>query len=336
MALHRKAHIIGMGTYVPERVLTNFDFEKMVETSDEWIVTRTGIRERRIAAPHETTSDMGVVAARRALEDSGLALEHVGLILVPTMTPDFPTPSTGALIQAKLGAQNVPAFDITAACSGYVYALSVAKAYVESGMYDNVLIVAAEKMSAFTDYQDRATCIVFGDGAAAVVVSREARGYEIGPIVLGADGGQAPLMQIPAGGSALPASSETVANRQHYFRMNGREVFKSAVRIMEMVARECIARAGVHLSEVRWLIPHQANGRIVEALQKRCDLPEDRVCNVIEKYGNTSAASIPTAMADLVKEGKIVDGDYVLLVAFGAGATWGAALVKKVSAVRMS
>jgi len=331
MTDRQKAHIIGMGAYVPERVMTNADFEKIVDTSDEWIVTRTGIKERRIASEEQSTSDMGVLAARRALDDAGLSIDDIDLILVATMTPDYLCPSVSTILQRKLGAKMVGAVDISAACCGYVYGISIAKAYVEAGMYRNVLFVTSEKMSAIVDYKDRRTCVVFGDGAAAMVVSCQAAKFSIDAVCLGADGQQGSLMQVPAGGSQNPVSLDTIKNRQHYFTMNGREVFKGAVRQMEEVAKECLAVAGIDMSEISWLIPHQANARIIEAMAKRCNLPDNKVYNVIHRYGNTSASSIPIAFCDLVAENSVTVGERLLFVAFGAGATWGATLLKKIS-----
>ena len=312
------AHILGMGSYLPEKVLTNADLEKIVDTTDEWITTRTGIKERHIAAVDESTSDMGAKAARLAVEDAGLALEDIDLIVVATMTPDMPCPATAPLIQAKLGLCGVGAFDVSAACSGYIYALSVAKSFVESGAYRNVLVVASEKMSAMTDFTDRSTCILFGDGAAATVVGSVERGFAIEEVVLGADGSHADLMTIDAGGAVLPATHKTVEAREHFFKMRGKEVYRLAVKIMGQLAKDKENLVAV--------IPHQANARIIESLDKRL---EQKVYNVVERYGNTSASSIPIATMDYIKEHEIEAGQRLLLVAFGAGSTWGSAVIRK-------
>ncbi|MCB1085258.1 MAG: ketoacyl-ACP synthase III [Chlamydiia bacterium] len=320
-----KAKIIGVGSYLPKRVLSNQDLEKMVETSDEWITTRTGMKERRLAAADEFTSDMGLEAAKRAIEKSGLEAADIDLILVATLTPDYVFPSTACLIQHRLGATNAAAFDMQAACSGYLYALSMAKAYIESGMYKNILIIAAEKLSSIVDYEDRNTCILFGDGASACVVSGEGKGFLLETVSLGCDGTHSQLISLPAGGSKRPASIETIQGREHYIQMEGKEVFKHAVRRMEGAVKECLEVSGLSEEGISWMVPHQANIRIIEALAKRFKVPSEQVYLTIHKYGNTSASSVGIALDELLKEKTIKKGEHIVLFGFGAGLTWGAA-----------
>jgi 3-oxoacyl-[acyl-carrier-protein] synthase-3 len=321
------AKIIGTGSYLPKRVLSNQDLEKMVETTDEWIVTRTGMKERRIAAAEEFTSDMGVAAAEKALEAAKIAPADIDLVLVATLTPDFVFPSTACLIQTRLRMKKAAAVDLQAACTGYLYALSMAKAFIESGTYKNILIVASEKLSSIVNYKDRNTCILFGDGAAAAVVSSEGQGLLIRNVTLGADGELSQLLILPAGGSRRPATQETVAAEQHFLQMEGKEVFKHAVRRMESAAKESIEKAGLQESDISWLVPHQANVRIIEALAKRFDVPSERVFMTIHKYGNTSASSIGIALDELLRAGSVAKNDNILLAAFGAGLTWGASVL---------
>lgn len=326
-----KARIIGLGSYLPEKVLTNSDLEKLVDTSDEWIVSRTGMRERRIAAEGEFTSTMGAEAGRRALADAGLTIDAVDAIIVATMTPDYISPSTAALIQPLLGAREIPVMDLSAACTGFIYSLTVAKALVDSGMYRTILVIGAEKMSAFMDYTDRNTCVLFGDGASAVVVSDRGPGLRIETANLGADGDLADLIIIPGGGAHHPASAETIESGKHYFKMNGKEVFKHAIRRAVSSCKQCLQQAGLHESELAWIVPHQANIRILDAIGKALELPAERVFTTIEKTGNTSAASVGIALDQLVKQQAISAGEHLLLVAFGGGLTWGAAILTKVN-----
>lgn len=325
----KRAHIAGIGSYLPKRVLSNADLEKIVDTSDEWIVTRTGIKERRIASKTESTSDLGVKAAKKALEDAGTDPDSIEMLILATTTPDYITPSTAALIQSKLKLQNAAAVDALAACTGFIYALSIAKAYVESGMYRNVLVVAAEKMSAFVDYTDRNTCILFGDGASSVVVTSEPRGFSIDTVCLGADGGLSDLIIVPGGGSRNPATVETLKEGLHTFKMQGKEVFKHAVRRMSQAAQECLKRSELHEADISWIVPHQANLRIMEAIAKALNQPPERVYKTVQKYGNTSASSVGIALDELAREHPLGKGEHVLLLAFGAGLTWGAALITK-------
>lgn len=330
MGRQLKARIIGIGSYLPEKVLTNQDFEQMVETTDEWIVSRTGIKERRIAAEEEFTSDMGSAAARLALEHAGIQASDIDLILVATMTPDYVSSSTAAIIQHQIGA-SCAAFDLQAACTGFLYALATAKAFLESGMYRRILLVAAEKMSYFVNYKDRSTSILFGDGAAAVVIADEGEGLAIDNVCLGSDGALPELIVVPGGGARHPSSVETVEAGLHYFKMNGKEVFKHAVRRMSEAAKKSLAKANLKEEEVSWLIPHQANMRIMDAIAKGFNIAGQKMYKTVHKYGNTSASSIAIALDELVKEHEIRKGENLLLVAFGAGLTWGASVLTKVT-----
>lgn len=322
-------YIRGLGVYTPERRLTNEELAKQVDTTDEWIRTRSGIGERRIAADGENPSDMGVKAAEIAIARAGLVREDIDLVICATMTPDMPFPSTACLIAAKLGLREVPAFDITAACSGFIYLLQVANHMLRAGEYRNVLIVGAEKLSSFIDWQDRGTCVLFGDAAGAAVLSKTDEPY-VGILgnILGADGSNPELLYCPAGGAARPASAETVANREHFLHMNGKEVFKLATRVMAGSCEKVLAKCGVSVDQVKCVIPHQANARIIESVAKQLGVGMDRIPMNLDRYGNTSAASIPLAMEEAFREGRFRHGDYVLLVAFGAGLTWGATLIK--------
>ncbi|MDN3505347.1 MAG: ketoacyl-ACP synthase III [Rhabdochlamydiaceae bacterium] len=322
-----KAKIVSTASYLPEKVLSNADLEKLVDTTDEWITSRTGMKERRLAADDEFTSNMGTKAAKLAMERAGLESKDVDLILVATLTPDYMFPSTACLIQRELKAENAAAMDFQAACSGYIYGLSIAKGYIQAGMYKNIILIAAEKLSAIVDYEDRGTSILFGDGASACVISSEGSGLEIDAVTLGADGNLAEILIMPAGGVRNPASKETVENRDHYIKMEGREVFKHAVRRMEAASQKCVEISGV--DEIHWLVPHQANIRIIEVLAKRFKIPMEKVFLTIHKYGNTSASSVGIALDELLNEKKIEKGENILLPAFGAGLTWGAALLTK-------
>lgn len=326
----QEAKIIGFGSYVPEKVLTNKDFEKMVDTSDEWITTRTGMKERRIARDDEFTSDMGVEAALRALDRAKLSAEEIDYILFATTTPDYVFPSTACLVQQAIGATNASALDIQAACSGYLYGLSIAKSFVKSNAYQNILLIASEKLSSITNYKDRSTCILFGDGAAACVISKQQSkpGFLLQSIILGSDGQYANLGIMPAGGCRLRPSYETIKAEQHYIHMSGNEVFKHAVRNMGSSCNECLKHAGLTEADISWLIPHQANKRIIESIAKRFEkLPDDRIYNTIHKYGNTSASSIGIALDELMTNESLTSNEHILLTAFGFGFTWGSALL---------
>ena len=326
----RSTVILGTGSYAPERVLTNDDMAHMVETSDEWIRTRTGIRERRIARPDETSSDMAVHAGKRALEDAKRTAADVDLLIVATVTPDLPMPAAACLIQQKLGMPtNAACFDLNAACSGFVYALDTACAMLGSGRYKCALVIGVEKLSAVIDWQDRTTCVLFGDGAGAAVIggSDEPDRGLLGTR-LGAFGEGAELLYISHGGSKNPSTAESIAARDHCIRMKGKEVFKLAVRGMDEAARDILEQHHLRADQISLVIPHQANLRIIEAISQYLKLPMDRFFMNVERYGNTSAASIPLALDEARRSGRIKPGDLTLLVAFGAGLTYGSALIR--------
>jgi 3-oxoacyl-[acyl-carrier-protein] synthase-3 len=317
-----------MGSYAPPGRLTNKDLEKIVDTSDEWITTRTGIKERRIADEHTASSDLGIVAARRALANAGTDPSEIQLVITSTATPDMLFPATACIIQDKIGAVNAAAFDIEAGCSGFLYALSVGTSFVLSGMYDKVLVVGAETLTKIVNWKDRSTCVIFGDGAGAAVLTPSEDGPGIMGIHLGSDGSGAYLLNCAAGGSRNPASRETVDKGMHYLYMAGNEVFKFAVKIMEEASMRAIAKAGIKVSDVDCFIPHQANIRIIEAAAKRMGIPMDKVVHNVKYYGNTSCASIPLAMVEAIEQGRIRSGSIVVAVAFGAGLTWGSLVIK--------
>lgn len=321
--------ILGTGAYLPEKVVTNDDMAKIVETSDEWIRTRTGIGERRFAAESENTSDMATAAAARAIEAAGIDPSEIDLVIVATMTPDMPFPSTACLVQNKLGLGKITAFDVQAACSGFVYVLNIASSMLKAGGYKNALIIGAEKTSPILDFEDRTTCVLFGDGASAAVLSMsDTPDTGILASLGGSDGSNPDLLCQPGGGTAVPASSESIASRQHYLKMNGKEIFKLAVRVMEQASLDVLNACGYGTDDVKLVIPHQANMRIIESLAKRMGLPLDKFHNNLERYGNTSAASVGIALDEAVRAGRIKSGDLVLLVAFGAGLTWASSLLK--------
>jgi 3-oxoacyl-[acyl-carrier-protein] synthase-3 len=324
----RHSAILGTGACLPARVLTNRDLEAMVDTSDEWIVTRTGIRERRIASPEQATSDLAYEAALQACANASVSPEDLDLIIVATVVPDMPFPSTACLVQARLGAKKAAAFDIEAACSGFVYALAIAHQFVANGVYDKILIIGAETLSRVTDFTDRTTCVLLGDAAGACVIGPARDGRGILSLHLGADGGGADLLKQPAGGSRLPATHETVDKRQHFVSMHGSQVFKFAVKTMDSAVRRVLDECGLTTDDVSLLIPHQANLRIMEAAAQRLGISMDRVYVNIDKYGNTSAASVPVALHEAWEGGRIKEGDVVVLVAFGGGLTWGSAVIR--------
>lgn len=324
-----KARIIGTGVYLPKKVLTNADLEKIVETSDEWIVSRTGMKERRIAADDEFSSTMGAEAAKEAIENAGLSVEDIDLIIVATSTPDYFFPSTAALIQKQINARNIPSFDLQAACTGFLYGLEMAKAHIEAGLSKNVLLIATEKLSSMVNYKDRRTCVLFGDGAAAAVISNQGAGLFINEVCLGADGGEADLLKIPGGGSRQPTTQQTLDEDKHFIEMQGKEVFKHAVRRMESATKECLAKAGLEEKDLSYLIPHQANERIIDAMAKRFEIEKEKVMKTVHKYGNTSASGVAIALHEMLGEKDVQNKEHILLVAFGAGFTWGAALLTK-------
>ena len=323
----RRVGIIGVGEYLPDRILTNHDLEKLVDTTDEWITTRTGIKERRIASDNEAVSDLAIKAAREALKDAKLDSKDLDLIILATVTGDMPFPSTASIVQNALSAEHAAAFDISAACAGFVYALSIAQQFISSGAYKNALVIGAEKLSAVTDFKDRNTCVLLGDGAGACVVS-EVKDGGILSTYLGCDGSNMKLLNMPAGGSRMPASHETVDSRMHYLKMRGNELFKIAVKSMTMAAQKVLEQAGLTFRDVDLIVPHQANSRIIMAVAKKLGIPEDRIYLNIEKYGNMSSASTVTALVEAVKEGRVKKGDIILLDAFGAGLVWGASIIK--------
>jgi len=314
--------------FAPPRVLANSDLEKMVETSDSWIRERTGIRERRIAEPGSGTSDVSLEAARRALGDAGLSPADLDLIVVGTVTPDMPLPSTACFLQMKLGAGRAFAFDLNAACSGFLYGLATADALIRAGRARHALVVGAEILSSITDYADRSTCILFGDGAGAVVLSASSGDAGVVDCELHSDGSLWELIHCPGGGTVHPYGPETAERRLHYIRMNGNETFRHAVTRMVEVSTAVLERNGIPGDGVGLFIPHQANLRIIKAVGKRLSIPEDRIFVNVERYGNTSAASIPIALAEARDRGLYRPGDYVLLTAFGAGLTWGSVLLR--------
>lgn len=324
-----QARIVGMASYLPEKKLTNQDLEKLVETSDEWIVSRTGISERRIAEKGEGSADLGFKAARKLLDEKGIDPSSVDVILVATMTPDYLAPSNAALIQAKLSAVNAAAVDFQAACTGFLYGLSLAKGYIESGMYNRVLLIATEKMSAFVDYTDRNTCVLFGDGASAALIEGTGDGLFIDSISLGADGSNPEIAWIPAGGGLHPASHESIEKRDHFFKMQGKELFKHAVRKMSKAAFVCMEKSGIQEKDLNWIIPHQANLRIIDAVAKSFEVDSQVVYRTIHKYGNTSASSVAIALDELMRQEALPEDAILLLIAFGAGLTWGASVLKK-------
>lgn len=326
MGLH-PVGIVGTGKYVPERILSNKDLEAMVETNDEWIVTRTGIKERRIAAAEEATSDLALHASRLAIEAAGLTAEDIDLIIVATVTPDTLFPSTACLLQEKLGAKKAAAFDLSAACSGFIYGLATGSSMISTGMYKHVLVVGAETLSRITDYTDRNTCILFGDGAGAVVLGQVAEGRGFQSFEIGADGSGGDLLKVSGGGSRLPATAESVEQKQHYIHMAGNDVFKFAVRIMGSAAEEALQKAGITKDDIDLLVPHQANIRIIQSALNRLSLSEDKAMINLNNYGNMSAASIPVALAEAVEQNRVKEGDCVLLVGFGGGLTWGASVL---------
>ncbi|HTX21311.1 MAG TPA: beta-ketoacyl-ACP synthase III [Candidatus Aquilonibacter sp.] len=324
----RTCSITGIGSYVPEKILTNADLEKMVDTSDEWITTRTGIKERHIAAKSEFTSDMAAKAAQRAMKMAGVTAAQIDLIIVATITPDMPFPATACLLQQKIGAKRAAAFDLEAACSGFIYGLEIGQQFIMSQTYDTVLVVGAEKLSAITDWTDRNTCVLFGDGAGAAILQNRENSHGLLTAVMGADGEKANLLFMPGGGSRCPATKESVDTRQHFLRMEGKETFKNAVQAMQSAATEVLRRCEIDISKIKCIIPHQANRRIIDAVGERLGAKPEQLFINLQKYGNTSAASVAIALDEAVASGKILRGDLVLLVVFGAGLTWGAAVIE--------
>lgn len=317
------AGILGTGAYLPEKVLTNADLEKMVDTSNEWIVSRTGIRERRIAADNQASSDLAMIAAERALKTAGVTADELDLIIVATITPDMSFPSTANILQDRLGASKAAAFDLAAACSGFVYGLASGAQFIQTQIYRYVLVVGVECLSKITDWEDRNTCVLFGDGAGAAVLGPVTPGKGFQAFDLGSDGSGGALLNLPGGGSRHPISQQVIDSGLQFMQMNGREVFKFAVRVLNTAAESVLTKAGWTKDDIDFLIPHQANIRIIEPAVQRFELSEDRVIVNVDRYGNMSSASIPVALDEAVRAGRIKQGDNVILVAFGGGLTWG-------------
>lgn len=324
----RTCSVTGVGSYVPTRVLTNADLEKMVATTDEWIISRTGIKERRIAAQDEFTSDMAALAAHKAMLMAGVTADEIDLIIVATITPDMPFPNTACLVQRKIGARRCAAFDVEAACSGFIYALEIGQQFIMSRTYNTVLVIGAEKISSIVDWTDRNTCVLFGDGAGAAILQSREGSHGLLTAVMGADGGNADLLFMPGGGSRCPATVDSVAGRQHYLRMTGKETFKNAVQAMYGAAKEALKRCELDIAQIKCVIPHQANRRIIDAVGDRLGATPEQLFVNLDRYGNTSAASVAIALDEAVCSGRINRGDLILLVAFGAGLTWGAAVIE--------
>jgi len=319
--------IVGTGKFLPKKVLTNADLEKMVDTSDEWITTRTGIKERRIAGQGLAAAFMGAEAAKEALERAGIGADDIDLIIVATITPDMQFPSTACLIQSRIGAERAVCFDISAACAGYVYGIGIAEQLIKCGLYRNAVIVGTEKMSSITNWEDRNTCVLFGDGAGACVMRKVDRGGILSAY-LGSDGRNAHLLEIPGGGSLRPSTHETIDEKLHYVKMSGPELFKEAVRIMASAGNKALAMSGLKCGDVDLVIPHQANVRILWAVAKKMNLPREKIYLNIERYGNMSSASTAVGLTEAVTEGKVKKGDIIILDAFGAGLTWGAIVIE--------
>ncbi len=324
----RTCSITAVGSYVPERILTNAELEKIVDTTDEWITTRTGIKERRLAADDEFTSDMAAKAAQRAMDKAGITADQIDLIIVATITPDMLFPSTAALVQNKLGARKAAAFDIEAACSGFIYAMEIGQQFIMSRTYETVLVIGAERLSSIVNWKDRNTCVLFGDGAGAAILQHRPDAHGLLTACMGADGDKAMLLCMPGGGSRIPATTDSVEAGLHHLQMDGKETFKNAVNAMLGAAKEALRRCEIDISQIKLVIPHQANRRIIDALGERLGVKPDQVFVNVDKYGNTSAASVAIALDEAVTQGRIQRGDLALLVVFGAGLTWAAAVIE--------
>lgn len=325
---NRHIGVLGTGSAAPEHILTNAELETMVDTSDDWIVSRTGIKERRIADEGTASSQLAYEAALRALESATIEAHDLDVIICATVTPDMAFPATACILQDLLGLQRIPAFDLSAGCSGFGYALTVAESMLLSGQYKKALVVGVDVLSRITDYEDRSTCVLFGDGAGAVVLGEVPEGFGILASELGADGASGSVLQMPGGGSLRPASLSSVEERQHYIKMQGSDVFKFAVRIMDESAKRVVEKAGLAMEDVHWVVPHQANIRIISAAATRLGVPEERFFVNVDRYGNTSAASIGLALDELARSGDLKHGDHVALVGFGAGLTWSTLVMK--------
>ncbi len=328
------AHVTGWGMALPDRILTNDELAQMVDTSDDWIVARTGIRQRRIASRNETTASLAARAGAAALEQAGLDPRRLDLIIVATSSPEHLFPPTACLVQDRLGAANAGAFDLSAACTGFIYAVYLAAQSIRSGSIASALVIGSETLSRMVDWEDRSTCVLFGDGAGAFVLQASERPGGVLSCVMRSDGSGADLLSLPAGGSRLPASEDTVARKLHTIHMNGREIFRFATRVMAAATREAVQRSGLRLEEIDLIVPHQANLRIIESAARALRIPLSRFAINIDRYGNTSTASIPMAVCEAVQEGRIHPGDHLVLVGFGAGLTWGALTLQWVSPER--
>ncbi|MEI6083380.1 MAG: beta-ketoacyl-ACP synthase III [Verrucomicrobiota bacterium] len=324
----RSVHIVGTGSYVPDRVLTNADLEKMVDTTDEWITSRTGIKERRIAPDYMCTSDMAAEAARRAMEQANVREDEIDLIIVATITPDMPFPATACIVQHKLGAKRAAAFDVEAACSGFLFGCEIGQQFITSGTYNTVLVIGAEKLSTIIDWQDRQTCVLFGDGAGAAILRSRGEEHGILTTCMGADGSQGDILLMPAGGAKYPASKESVSAGMHHLKMSGKEVFKHAVTAMQTAAEEALRKCNLTINDITCVIPHQANLRIIEAIADRLGAPMEKVYVNLHRYGNISAASVAIALDEAAREGRFHRGDLILLVVFGSGLTWASCVIQ--------
>ena len=328
MRQNQRASITGIGSYLPSKVLTNYDLEKMVDTSNDWIIQRTGIKERRIVENGVTTSDLATQSSLRAMEDAGVSPKDLDMIITSTITPDHIFPSTSCYIQQKIGATRACAFDILAACAGFIYAMSIGQSFINSGAMKTVLVVGAECLSKITDYTDRATCVLFGDGAGAVIIQRNPVKHEILSSSLAADGSEADVLIMPGGGARNPASLESIQQRMHYIQFKGKEVFKLAVNNITNLILKTTKENGFTLEDIDLIIPHQSNLRIIEATMEKLGLPMEKAFVNIDKYGNTSSASVPIAIDEARKEGRLRKGNIVMLVAFGGGLTWGSSVIR--------
>ncbi len=324
----RTCSIRSVGSYVPEKVLTNEDLAKLVDTSDEWITSRTGIKERRIAAHGQFTSHLAANAAQNALRKGSVHPEEIDLIIVATITPDMLFPATACLVQQRIGAKNAAAFDLEAACSGFIYALEIGQQFIMSQTYNTVLVIGAEKLSTIIDWEDRNTCVLFGDGAGAAILQNVPDSHGLLTVAMGADGNKSELLCMPAGGSKIPATGDSVRNRLHFLRMDGRETFKNAVNAMCRAAKTVLTRCRLDISQIKRIIPHQANKRIIAAVRDRLNAAEEQVFVNLNRYGNTSAASVAIALDEAAESGCLQRGDLILIVVFGAGLTWGAAVIE--------
>jgi 3-oxoacyl-[acyl-carrier-protein] synthase-3 len=324
----RTCSIAAVGSYVPERVLTNEQLRKMVDTSDEWITSRTGIKERRIAAKHEHTSDLAAKAALVAMARARVTPEQIDLIIVATITPDMPFPSTACVVQRKIGASHAAAFDIEAACSGFLFALEIGQHFIMAHTAETVLVIGADKLSTIVNWKDRNTCVLFGDGAGAAVLRNRPNAHGLLTTCMGSDGSKGDLLCMPGGGSQCPPTAHSLAAGMHYLRMDGKETFKNAVNAMYLAAKEVLRRCETDITHIKCVIPHQANRRIIDAVAERLGATPGQVFTNLEKYGNTSAASVAIALDEAVQEGRIHKGDLILLIAFGAGLTWAAAVIE--------